>query len=180
MMSTLNTLLQVWGKMLYLPIWHQNLLGKIWCQNIGYWGEGRHPWEVHTYPKEEFWAPFYLGGSTEWVCGVDGVLDHCKRRSNMSYSTPSQMWGSWYLLSFLGKVGSLTLMFMASLMVLVIPYDSLSIMNKCSNLMKCSAVWEWPKMGEGALRCSLNLSPKFLPVSPMYSMVHPGWSHLYL
>ena len=34
--------------------------------------------------------------------------------------------------------------------------------------------------GEGALRCSLYLYPKVLPVSPMSSTVHPIWSHLCL
>ena len=36
------------------------------------------------------------------------------------------------------------------------------------------------RWGERALKCSLYLSPKFLPVSPMYSMVQPGRSQLYL
>ena len=36
------------------------------------------------------------------------------------------------------------------------------------------------KMRDGGLRCFLYLSPKFLPVSPMYYMVQPHWSHLYI
>ena len=35
-------------------------------------------------------------------------------------------------------------------------------------------------MGEGALRCSLNLSPNVLDVSPMYSSSHSNLSHLNL
>ena len=34
--------------------------------------------------------------------------------------------------------------------------------------------------GEGALRCSLNLSPNVLEDSPMYSSSHSTLSHLYL
>ena len=33
---------------------------------------------------------------------------------------------------------------------------------------------------EETLRCSLNLSPKVLPLLLIYSTVHPGWWHLYL
>ena len=91
------------------------------------------------------------------------------------------MWGSWYLLRFLFNGGeSLTLMYMASLVVLVMPCDFLPTMEKLSSLMMCPAVLEWSKMEEGALRCSLYLSPTFLPVSPMYSMVHPGCPHVSL
>ena len=35
-------------------------------------------------------------------------------------------------------------------------------------------------MGKGALRCSLYLLPKLLPVSLMYCILQPGWLHLYL
>ena len=34
--------------------------------------------------------------------------------------------------------------------------------------------------GDGAFRCSLNLSPNVLAVSPMYSSSYSNWSHLYL
>ena len=39
--------------------------------------------------------------------------------------------------------------------------------------------WHVHKWG-GALRYSLYLFPKVLPVSPIYSILHPRWSHLYL
>ena len=86
----------------------------------------------------------------------------------------SQMWNSWYLPRFLFKSGALTLMNIASLMVLVKPCDSLPIMEKLSNVMLYPVVWKCLKMGEGVLRCFLYLSPKLLPVSPMYSMLQLG------
>ena len=36
------------------------------------------------------------------------------------------------------------------------------------------------KDGDGALMCSLNLSPKVLPDSPMYSLLQSTLLHLYL
>ena len=38
----------------------------------------------------------------------------------------------------------------------------------------------WSNIGEGAFRCSLNLSPNVLAVSPIYSWSHSNLSHLYL
>ena len=38
------------------------------------------------------------------------------------------------------------------------------------------SVQRWEKV----LRCSLYLSPKCLPLSPMYFIVHPGWLQLHL
>ena len=69
---------------------------------------------------------------------------------------------------------------MASLMVLVMSWESLTTIEKVSSLMECPVVWEWSKMGERALRRSLYLSHKFLPVPPMYCTVHLRWLHLYL
>ena len=41
MMPILTMLLQVSGKMLYLPTWYQIFGGKIWCQNVeGRWHMG--------------------------------------------------------------------------------------------------------------------------------------------
>ena len=118
-----------------------------------------------------------LGDGPDWVGGLTGVRVHCKWRAS---NTPSQMWGSWHLPRFLFNGWLLTLIHMASFMVLVMLCDSVSTIEKLSNLMMCPVVWEWQNIGEGALRYSFNLSPKFPPVSPIYSMVHPGWSHLYL
>ena len=123
-------------------------------------------------------APIYVGGECQWGDGT-GLRGNCKWRSGMSCSTSSQMWDSWYWPRFLFKGGSLILMNIASLMVLVESCSFLPTIEKLSNVMLCS-VWKWLKMGEGALRCSLYLSPELLPVSPMYSILQLGWSYLYL
>ena len=79
------------------------------------------------------------------------------------------MWGRWNLPIFLFRDGLLALMYRASLMVLVMLWSSLP------NILKFSMVTVWPEMlwgsyiGEGAFRCSLNLSAKVLADSPMYS-----------
>ena len=98
----------------------------------------------------------------------------------MSCSTSSQMWGGRYLPRSLFNDGSLTLMYIASLMVLMKPCGPLPTMEKLSKVMLCPVVCEWSKMRERALRCSLYLSTYSLPVSTVYSIVHPGRSHLYL
>ena len=82
--------------------------------------------------------------------------------------TSSHIWGRWYLPIFLFRDGLLTLM----------NIDSLNSLERfCSSLptmLKFSSVAVWPMMllwlwiGEGAFRCSLNLSPNVLAVSPMY------------
>ena len=59
------------------------------------------------------------------------------------------MWGRWYLPTFLLRNRSLTLMYKASLMVLVILCASLLTMEKLSTLIQ-----------GGVLRCSLNLFSK--------------------
>ena len=87
---------------------------------------------------------------------------------------------SWYLPMFLLGDGLLTLINMASFMVLVTPWDSLSMMEKMSSLNRGPVVLVWSRIGEVAPRWSLHLSPKVLPVSPMYSTVHPRWLHLYM
>ena len=78
------------------------------------------------------------------------------------------MCSSWYLPRFLLRVGSCMQMNMASLMVLEWLLTSLCTMLNWSGSMGCPVVVLWWCMGEGALKCSLTLSPKDLPDSPMY------------
>ena len=82
--------------------------------------------------------------------------------------TSSHMWGRWYLPMFLLRDGLLTLINIDSL---------ISLERFCSSLpttVKLLIVVEWPEMllwsniGEGAFRCSLNLSPNVLAVSPVF------------
>ena len=53
--------------------------------------------------------------------------------------------------------------------VLVSPCGSLVTKVKHSGLTRCPMELLWWWMGDGALRCSLSLSPNILPDSPMYS-----------
>ena len=58
--------------------------------------------------------------------------------------------------------------------------------SSLANILKSSIETVWPEMlmwsciGEGAFRCSLNLSPKFLVDSPIYSSLHSTLLHLNL
>ena len=83
--------------------------------------------------------------------------------------TSSHIWGRWYLPMFLFRDGLLTLMYRASFMALMRFCSSLPTMLKFSKETWWPVVVEWSKIGEGALRCSLNLSPNVLDDSPMYS-----------
>ena len=92
---------------------------------------------------------------------------------------PGPKCGSWNLPRFLLSEGWLILMYMASLMFFVMPWDSLPTMQKQSGLIGCPVVVVWRWMGDGALRCSLYLSPSVLPDSPMYFSVQLICGHLY-
>ena len=81
---------------------------------------------------------------------------------------------------FLFKEGSLTLMYMASLMFLAKPCDSLSTMEKHSGLTGGPVADVCRYVGKGAFRCSFYLSPSVLPDSPMYCSVQFIFGHLYL
>ena len=94
--------------------------------------------------------------------------------------TSSQTCGRWYFPTFLFRDGSLTLMYRASFIVLIRFKSSLPTM------LKLLMVTLWPVklllsyMGEGGFRYSLNLSPKVLDDSPIYSSSHFTLSHWYL
>ena len=70
------------------------------------------------------------------------------------------MYGSWNLPIFLLRDGSLTLINIASLMVLAIFWSSLPTMLKLPRDTSWPVMLWWSRMGCGALMCSLNLSPK--------------------
>ena len=122
-------------------------------------GEGRHPCGTYSPQKNMYIFALLFGGYCQWGGGT-GVGGYCRQGAGVSCSTLFQMWGSWYLSRFLFKGGSLTLMNIASLVVLVKHCDSLPTMEKLSNVMLCPVVWKWSKMGERALRCSLYLFNK--------------------
>ena len=81
---------------------------------------------------------------------------------------------------FLLGDGSFTLMNIASVMFLAILLSSLPTILKLSRNTLWPVVFWWSMMGDGALVCSLNLSPKVLPDSPMYSSSQSTLPHLYL
>ena len=94
--------------------------------------------------------------------------------------TLSHICGRWYLPMFLFRDGLLTLIYRASLMVLMRFWSSPPTILKLSMVTVWPEMWKWSCIGEGGLRCSLNLSAKFLADSPMYSSSHSTLSHLYL
>ena len=59
------------------------------------------------------------------------------------------------------------------------PGDPLGLPFHYGKIVHFKGCW-WSLLGEGALRCSLYLSPRVCPASPVYSTVHSWWSHLYL
>ena len=94
--------------------------------------------------------------------------------------TSSHTWGRWYLPMFLFRDGLLTLIYIDSLINLERPCSSLPTILKLLIVVEWPVMLQWSYIGEGAFRCSLNLSPNVLAVSPMYSSSHSNMSHLYL
>ena len=153
-----------------------------WCCNVG-WGRrdlGGTPGRDILTSRKNFAPPFWGGVSPEWVYGADcvGVTVNEDPTCPAGFHPKSGATSTCHAFLFKGR--SLTLMYKACLMVLVMPCNFLSTKEKFSSLMRYPVVWEWSKVGGGALRCSFYFPTKFLPVSSMYFIVHPGWSHLYL
>ena len=115
---------------------------------------------------------------------ADGIITgqhYFNFSSEMFNRTSSQMCGRWNLPVFLFRDTLLALIYRASLMVLVRFWSSLPNILKFSMVTVWQEMLEWSYIGEGAFRCSLNLSPKFLADSPMYSSSHSSTLlHLYL
>ena len=95
-------------------------------------------------------------------------------------NTSSHICDSWYLPIFLIRDGSLTLISMASLMVLVMLSSSLPTMLKLLRNTSWPVVLKWSYICDGDFMCSLNLSANVLPVSHMYSSTQSTLPHLYL
>ena len=85
----------------------------------------------------------------------------------------SHMCGRLYFPMFLFRVGLLTLINMASWMVLATLFSSLPRILKLSIDVLWSLMFWWWNIGEGVFKCSLNLSPKVLADSPTYASSHP-------
>ena len=139
-----------------------------------------------TYPEKVCAPSLMVDEGVYWGVSIRGmafavmVLYYLRCSEGVSLSTWSHTCGSWNLPTFLFKEGSLTLMYMASLMFLANPSASLSTMEKHSGLTGCPVEDVCRCMDEGALRCSLYLSPRVLHNSPMYYSVQFMFEHLYL
>ena len=113
-----------------------------------------------------------------WPDGMSHWVNYFSFSSLLLLRTSSHIWGRWYLPMFLFRDGPLTLMYMDSLISLERLCSSLPTTLKLSSVVVWPEVLLWSCMGEGAFRCSLNLSPSVLDVSPMYSSSHSNLSHL--
>ena len=87
-----------------------------------------------------------------------------------AFSRWSHICSSWYFPRFLLMVGSWMQMNIASLMVLEWLLTSLCNMLNCSGSIGCPVVVLCRWMEEGSLKCSLTLSSKDLPDSPIYAL----------
>ena len=116
----------------------------------------------------------------KWLMELPQVSIYFRFSSVMLSRTSSQICGRWYLPIFLLRDGLLTLIYKASLMVLMRFWSSLPSMEKLSIVTEWPEVFIWSCIGEGVLRYSLNLSSKFLADSPIYSSSQSTLSHLYL
>ena len=104
-----------------------------------------------------------------WPIGGVVVLCYLSPSDGVSWSTSSHMWGSLYFARFLLRDGSLTLMYIASSIVLMTPVTSYALWWNTLKLTGCPVVLLWWFTGDGAQRCSFILSPYDLPDSPICS-----------
>ena len=74
--------------------------------------------------------------------------------------TSSHMWARWYLPIFLFRDGLLTLIYIDSLINLERFCSSLPTILKLLSVVEWPVMLLWSYIGEGAFRCSFNLSPK--------------------
>ena len=93
--------------------------------------------------------------------------------------TPSHICRRLYLPVLLLWVELFTHMKMDALVFLAKLYPSLPTMLKLSSVLGWPVIDWWPYMGEGAFRCSFNLSPNVLAESPKYSSSQCSLLHLY-
>ena len=94
--------------------------------------------------------------------GLAGQRVYLRCRSRMLHKASSHMWGSWYLPMFLLRFGSLTLINMASLMVLLMVCDSLSTVEKLCSLVWCPEATGMDIDGGGCSEMFLQPLPKVL------------------
>ena len=115
-----------------------------------------------------------------WQMLLPWVRCYFNFSSEVLSRTSSHMWGRWYLPMFLLRDGLLTLMYNASLIVLLRFWSSLPTILKLSIVTWWPLMLLWSNIGEGAFWCSLNLSAKVQEDSPMYSSSQSTLPHLNL
>ena len=98
--------------------------------------------------------------------------------SRMVNKTLFQMCGRLYLPMFLFRVGSLTLIYMASLMALAVFWPSLAMILKFSTDVVWPVMFWCSKVGDSALKCSLYFSSKVLADSSICPSSHSVLPHL--
>ena len=175
-LSLLTMLLQVWGKKIIFTVWCQNMLGRFGT-NVDVGGE-EEPTGGTYFQIMYVCSICCRGGPSRTWIGVWNRGYHCRQGAGVSYSTPSHMCGIWDLPRFLLR-GSLTLMNMASLWSLWCP-GTPHLCRSCQVWWNDLWWWHHDQYEKVALRCSLYVSPKVLPVCLIYSILHPRWSHMYL
>ena len=135
-------------------------------------------WQVYVTAAKMSWGWCCSSNFTEPIVYVTDVMSpqalmllacYFSLSSGEFISTSSHICDSWYLPIFLLRVGSLTLIWMASLMDLAKFWSSLPTMLKLSIDISWPVVLWWSWMGDGAFMHSLYLSANVLPYSQMYS-----------
>ena len=98
---------------------------------------------------------------------LDTVVSHFfSFSSGIVNNILTHMCGRLYFPMFLFRVGLLTLINMASWMVLATLFSSLPRILKLSIDVLWPLMFWWWNIGESVFKCSLNLSPKVLPRLP--------------
>ena len=113
----------------------------------------------------------WMGQGHKYWCYCAVLLYLFIFSSGIVNRTWSQMCGRLYFPIFLLKVELFTLIYISSLMVLAKLFSSLLIILKFSIDVSWPLLFWCPAIGEGAFRCSLNIAPKVLPDSPIYSSI---------
>ena len=152
------------------------VMSSTWCQNVWHQSDDAGP---HTYPMlrcvyTECRPLCFPCPSSKWYVlgtfhpdnvegfswfGSSGLLNktyvlihHIRVEHYLLNQTSSYMWDNWNFPMFLLSDWSLTLIYIASLMVLVRVFYSLPMTEKLSNLVWWPEVLTWSQMGEGVLK----------------------------
>ena len=119
-------------------------------------------------PCPSGWCGPWTVGNWSWG------RDYLRWRSWVLNRTSSNMWPNWNLPMLILRNRSLTLMYMASVMVLVMLSVSLSTMEKLSTLVTLAVVLTWSSWGRGPCdvtwafpQCSLQIPHVILITLPI-------------